>query len=195
MATVSLSLYAIVHHQCAKLQGYDIKITRQTATIPLSPLAKPDTVIAIEDFGYGIRPWWEHQSRYFSSLGVTLYGIIIYINIDSCLHLTEEQRDELHDLMDKHDRPHYVINSTIHVSSDMNHDSAATMHFNDVKFTPWLKEITRDSIRRRVRITHGGHGAASHMKSGHIALWIAKQHQLNGIIVTPLTKPPRMART
>jgi hypothetical protein len=109
-----------------------------------------------------------------------LYGIILYLHIDSCLHLTEAQRDELHDLMDKHNRPHYVIITTIHVSSDTNHDTAATIHFNDVKFTPLLKKITNDSIRRRIRITDG---AGGHMKNSDIALWIARQHQLHGIVV------------
>jgi len=159
-----------VHLQIMALAGED----------PLKQVQLADAVWKRFVGAKDIRPFWEHQSRYFSSLGAMLYGIILYLHIDSCLHLTEAQRDELHDLMDKHNRPHYVIITTIHGSSDTNHDTAATIHFNDVKFTPFLKKITNDSIRRRIRITDG---AGGHMKNSDIALWIARQHQQNGIVV------------
>ena len=54
-------------------------------------------VNSIQDFSenWGIHPKREHQSKYFSDVGVTVYVSVLYIHIDDLKNISEEEREEL----------------------------------------------------------------------------------------------------
>jgi hypothetical protein len=103
------------HHQQAKIQEEDVRVINMLALIPynypamydlsvydysaLPPVldVMPDVCATIEDFSenWNNRPWREHQSRYWVQMGVTLFGMVLYIHIDNVRDISASERRKL----------------------------------------------------------------------------------------------------
>ena len=93
------------------------------------------------------------------------------VHLDDLLNISEQERQELKELFDKHKKPHIITESHIVISADLVHDSAAVQHFNDHCLTPYLKENVKNA---HTHITVSD-GAPQHFKlnstavSGHVS--------------------------
>ena len=143
----------------------------------------PDCCATIEDFSesWNNRPWREHQSQYWVQMGVTLFGMMLFIHIDNLHDISKQDRVKLKKLMKDNKLPPIVIISCIIISADLTHDAASVFHYNDELFTPWLLILTgtntvspfRPGNGTRIRLLDG----ATHFKSAGNAYWVSSQHE------------------
>ena len=190
------------HHQQSKIMDDDIRIVKELALLsyqypkeydlsvydysdmPELSDVMPDTCADIEDFSenWKVQLWKEHQSRYWVQIGVTLFGMVLFIHIDNVRDITQDERTKLKKLKSDNNLPPIVIISCIVVSADLTHDAASVFHYNDHLFTPWLLELTKRADGtspfginkgRRIRLLDG----ATHFKSSGAAFWTSSQHE------------------
>ena len=154
-----------VHHQIASLQTTDIKHIKTHPTLHV--------VCDVEDFSQNgnIQPKREHVSRYFSEVGYTLYGMILTAHLDDFTNIANAEREELRELLTRKGLPLSITESHIVISSDLNHDGCAVMHFNDQLLTPYIK-ANLPRVHTRIRISDGG---PNHLKLADLALHTSKQ--------------------
>ena len=132
----------------------------------------------IQDFGenYHIERKREHQSYYFSEVGVTLHGGMVRIRVEdlSDEYLGPGEREKLMALFAKENKPPIVLIAHCAVSEDLSHDNAFVQHFNANLIWPWLKSVLRPgaSIHRRILCTDG---APSQYKLADQIFWVSKQ--------------------
>lgn len=99
----------------------------------------------IEDFGenYHIERKREHQSYYFSEVGVTLHGGMVRIRVEdlSDEYLGPGEREKLMALFAKENKPPIILIAHCAVSEDLTHDNAFVQHFNGDIIWAWLKSV------------------------------------------------------
>lgn len=161
----------MLHHDVGKWQDDECRYLK-------SHLSRGET-FEIEDFGenYHIERKREHQSYYFSEVGVTLHGCMLRINLAD---LSDDyvggpaERAKLMALFAAEDKPPVVLIAHIVVSEDLTHDNAFVQHVNSNIIWPWLKRVIAPDvvIRRRTLCTDG---APSQYKLADQILWLSKQ--------------------
>ena len=123
----------------------------------------------------------EHQSKYFSQVGYTLYLICAYFWIDDVRHLSDKEKIELKAECDKSGIPHIYRETHVFVSDDMTHDVAAVIHFNMLFLQYVQKNVQYDD--RPFNIHYGqSDGCAAQFANATFWLWISKSHK-TGITV------------
>lgn len=99
----------------------------------------------IQDFGenYHIVRKREHQSYYFSEVGVTLYGGMVRIRIEDLSdgYLGPGERKRLEDIFFALQKPPILLIAHIGISEDLVHGNAFVQHFNSKIIGPWLQSV------------------------------------------------------
>jgi len=135
------------------------------------------TTFEIQDFGenYHIERKREHQTFYFCEIGVTLYGVMLRINVEdlSDEYLGAGAKLKLLEFFRELNKPPIVLLAHVIVSEDLSHDNAFVQHVNSKVIWPWLQKVTAPgTIKQRILCTDG---APSQYKLADQILWVSKQ--------------------
>ena len=165
------------HHDLWKWQEEDISHLK--SNFPRG------TFWSVQDFSENgdLHPRLEHQSRYYSEISYTLYGAICRFWVDDLqdeLFGGAEKKEKLKEfLIAKGLRPIVQI-SHIVVSTDLNHDPAFVMHFNEKVLVNWVQSMAAPGVRFDTHYATSD-GAPTQFDNADMYLWISKQSDKHGI--------------
>jgi hypothetical protein len=123
------------HHTDLKCQARDWHLTQ--THFPRKTMA------SVQDFSENltIEVKLEHQSKYYSQLGVTLYGKVCFFHVEDVrdTYMSEQEKKEFIEMCDKEGLSHIIAVTMVAVSDDLRHNPAFVQHANDKVFLPIIK--------------------------------------------------------
>ena len=125
------------HHTDLKCQSRDWHRTQ--THFPRRSMA------SVQDFSENltIEVKLEHQSKYYSQLGVTLYGKVCFFHVEDIRdsYMSRKDKDEFIEMCGREGLNHIVAVTLCAVSDDLRHNPAFVQHVNDKVFLPLIKSV------------------------------------------------------
>ena len=162
-----------VHHDCMKWQAADWHYVQEN--LPRKYFA------SVQDFSenLALEVAMEHQSKYYTQVGVTLYGAVLLFNIEDVQDSFIERAGwgsgaAIIDHFNCHHLPHIIYVTVCVVSDDLKHNPAFVQHVNDKIISPWVKSEVMDE--QPIGHLARSDGAPTQFDNCHQYVWISK-HQ------------------
>jgi hypothetical protein len=127
------------HITRVKWQGRDKKLAFQN-----QPRGVARTLQDFAENG-SLAPKFEHQSRYFTEQGYSVYTVALFWHIDDYKLISEEEREKLRALFVRESLPPVICEAIGIISADLTHDAAFVQAANDKHLTPYIKATAREN--------------------------------------------------
>ena len=166
------------HHTDLKCQARDWHHTQKY--FPRKSMA------SVQDFSENlvIEVKLEHQSKYYSQVGVTLYGKVCFFHIEDVKdsYISAKEKAQLIKMFDAESLNHIIAVTFCVVSDDLRHNPAFVQHVNDKVVLPYIKEHIMVPERDYFR----SDGAPTQFDNATQYLWVSNSKQNTGV-ATDLT--------
>jgi hypothetical protein len=138
---------------------------------------------AVQDFSGNltIEAKMEHQSKYYSQAGITLYGKVCFFYIGDLRdsYMSKDSKKEHKGTLDKANLPHIPAVTLIAASDDLRHNPAFIQHADDKVFLPYITDVIME--RKPKRAYERSDGAPAQFDNQTQYIWISRSEENSGL--------------